>query len=56
MLTYHDRYGYGLRHAIVAEFWWRVEHLPAGDHVRAFGYRKRKQAEKRAVLAKGGVW
>jgi hypothetical protein len=52
---YHTRYGYPLGVAIVAEFWWRVEHLGVyrgGDGglfgaIQRFGYRQRKAWERR---------
>ena len=44
--TYHDRYGYSWRHAITAEFWWRVEHH---GPFKSYGYRKRKAAERRGA-------
>lgn len=61
---YQTRYGYPWWIAIVAEFWWRVEHLGyyrGGDgglfgYVQRRGYTKRKAWEKRGVLAKGGSW
>lgn len=57
VLAYRTRYGYPWRHALAAEFWWRVEHLGCyrgGDGglcgvVRRFGYRQRKAAERRAT-------
>lgn len=44
--TYHHRYGYPWPTAVVAEFWWRVEHMPLGPLARR-AYGKRKAAERR---------
>lgn len=52
MSTYHFRYGYPWRWAILAEFAWRIEHLPLRDEGQMFasfaraGYRWRKSAER----------
>jgi hypothetical protein len=52
--TYHRRYGYSWPAAVVAEFWWRLEHLPYRGSdgglcgfVTRYAYGKRKAAERR---------
>jgi len=58
VIAYRDKYGYPLHTAVIAEFWWRVEHLfpYRGEdgglcgHLTRFAYRKRHEAERR-----GGV-
>ena len=57
MIAYHDRYGYPMRGALVAEFWWRVEHLFWRHYrghdgglfgaINGYGYTRRKRAERR---------
>lgn len=44
--AYKTKYGYPWRGAIVAEFWWRVEHL-GPQRIRSIGYAHRKSAERR---------
>lgn len=56
--NYRYRYGYPATVALVAEFWWRVEHLGVyrgGDgglfgYVRRLAYRRRKAWERRGGL------
>jgi hypothetical protein len=53
--TYHRRYGYPWRWAILAEAAWRIEHLPWRLDGQPFallarwGYRHRKQWERRGA-------
>lgn len=58
---YSIRYGYPLKVALVAEFWWRVEHLGVyrGGNgglfgsMRRLGYRQRKAWERRGQKERG---
>ncbi len=60
---YRSRYGYPWKEALIAEFWWRIEHLGyyrGGDgglfgYVRRYGYFQRKTWERRGTVAKGGI-
>jgi hypothetical protein len=53
--TYRTVYGYPWRHALSAEFWWRVEHLPWRYDGQLFApltrhaYGRRKAAERRGA-------
>lgn len=54
MIDYRIRYGYPWRWALVAEVWWRLEHLPyrGGDgglcgYITRYAYRHRKAVERR---------
>ena len=47
MLTYHDRYGYPYRIAVMAEFWWRLEHFRGPW--QGYAYRQRKAWERRGA-------
>lgn len=57
--VYKTRYDYPLGVALIAEFWWRVEHLGTyrgGDGgllgaIRRQGYRQRKAWERRGSTA-----
>lgn len=57
--AYQTRYGYPWRIAVVAEFWWRVEHLGVyrGGNgglfgcVNRLGYVQRKTWERRGAAA-----
>ncbi|MBA3584924.1 MAG: hypothetical protein H0W36_10440 [Gemmatimonadetes bacterium] len=52
---YHWHYGYPLGVAIVAEFWWRVEHVSRREgRLALYGYRQRKAWERRGYEAKTG--
>lgn len=51
--NYRSRYGYPPRIALIAEFWWRLEHLPyrGGNgglcgYVNRYAYVQRKQWER----------
>lgn len=48
--TYHRRYGYPWPTAILAEFWWRLEHLPLGA-LASYAYKRRKAAERRGSVS-----
>ena len=60
--VYATRYGYPLGIALVAEFWWRVEHVGyyrGGDgglagRARCRGYTQRKRWECRGYAATSG--
>jgi tetratricopeptide (TPR) repeat protein len=52
-LTYRTRYGYPLKWALVAEFFWRVEHLPWPGCLHRWGYRMRKASEHRGGSGQG---
>lgn len=59
--NYRSRYGYPGWIALVAEFWWRLEHLPGyADRVEppmwwqrivSFSYRQRKAWERRGAVS-----
>lgn len=55
--TYHYRYGYPWRWAILTEIAWRIEHLPWGFEgeplapLARWGYVKRHQFQRRGIAA-----
>lgn len=48
--TYQTRYGYPYRTALLAEFWWRLEHCRV-HVVERFAYPRRKAAERKGPAA-----
>lgn len=59
--NYHSRYGYPRWIAVIAECWWRLEHLPyrGGEgglcgYVNRYAYGQRHAWERRGYEAKTG--